>query len=106
MIKINRTTGFIDKAREYKVMVDDRKIGILKDGDTIFFDLPKGEHTIYLKIDWCRSNKVNFFISEDEVIAFDCGNSLNGWKIFFNMIYITFLKNQYLWLKIKDKSDS
>ena len=106
MIKINRLKGYADKVRKYKVIVDDKQIGTIKESETKCFDLSEGEHTIYLKIDWCRSNKIKFSINKDEIIEFDCDNSIRGWRIFLNLLYITFLKNKYLWIKIKDKSYS
>ena len=106
MIKINRLNGYADKGRKYKVIVDDKQIGTIKESEIKCFDLSEGEHTIYLKIDWCRSNKIKFSINKDEIIEFDCDNSIRGWRIFLNLLYITFLKNKYLWIKIKDKSYS
>lgn len=106
MIKVNRLTGYTDKIRKYKVIIDDEQVDTLKDGETKCFEMPEGEHTIYLKIDWCRSNKVKFSINKDEIIEFDCDSSLRSWRIFLNLIYITFLKNKYIWLKIKDEFDS
>lgn len=105
MIKINRATGYVDKTRSYKVMVDEHQIGVINDGETKSFILPDGEHTIYLKIDWCRSNKLKFAIKEGETLEFDCGNALKGWKILLDMLYVTILKNHYLWIKTKKEEE-
>ncbi|MPM33947.1 hypothetical protein SDC9_80528 [bioreactor metagenome] len=101
MIKINRLSGYGDLARKYKVMLDDKQIGEIKDGESKCFQVEEGEHTLYLKIDWCKSNKVNFNASKDEEVEFECGGSMRGWKLFLGLIYITFLKNKYLWIKEK-----
>ncbi|MFY9198575.1 MAG: hypothetical protein WBK75_03300 [Acutalibacteraceae bacterium] len=102
MIKINRTTGFVDKKKSYKVMINEHQIGVIHDGQTKTFDLPAGEHIIYLKIDWCRSKKLKFAIEEGQTVEFDCGNALKGWRILLDMFYVTILKNHYLWIKIKE----
>ena len=102
MIKINRATGFVDKNKCYKIMLDEHQIGVIHDGQTKTFDLPKGEHIIYLKIDWCRSNKLKFVIEDGQTVEFDCGNALKGWRILLDMLYVTILKNHYLWVKIKE----
>ena len=49
---------------------------------------------------------IGMSINKDEIIEFDCDNSIRGWRIFLDLLYITFLKNKYLWIKIKDKSYS
>lgn len=103
MIKINRVTDYADKLRKYKIMLDDEQVSEIRDGETKSIELAEGNHNIYLKIDWCRSNKIDFYITEGQVIEFDCGCSVVGWRKLIALIYITFLKNQYLWLKMKDK---
>lgn len=105
MIKINRTTGFVDKKKSYKVMIDEHQIGVIHDGQTKTFDLPAGEHIIYLKIDWCRSKKLKFAIEEGQTVEFDCGNALKGWRILLDMFYVTILKNHYLWIKTKKEEE-
>ncbi len=101
MIKINRKKGYIDEFREYEVILDNNYLGNIDAGETKNFEVTSGNHTIFLKIDWCRSNKLDFHVSENEVIEFECGNSITGWKRLFCIIYIIFLKNKYLWIKTK-----
>lgn len=101
MIIISRVSSSSDKIRKYKVIVDDKEVGNIKDGETKCFEVDEGNHNIYLKIDWCRSNKLDFYVSKDYSIEFECGSSLNDWKLWFGIIYITFLKNKYLWIKNK-----
>jgi hypothetical protein len=101
MIKINRKTEYADSQRSYKVILDNNCLGHINGGEIKNFEVTQGNHTAYLKIDWCRSNKVDFYVLENAVIEFDCGNSMSGWRLLFGFIYITFLKNKYLWIKIK-----
>lgn len=98
MIKIKSQ----DKIRNYKIIIDGRNYGIIGSGKTKEIDIAPGNHEIFLKIDWCRSNKIDFNISRNQTIEFECGNSITGWKLIFVCIYITFLKNRYLWINILD----
>lgn len=98
MIKLKRDSGWADRARAYKVVLDDNVIGDVKNGEEIEFDVPDGNHKFFLKIDWCRSNSVAFDMS-GSTESFECGSSLRGWKIFLSIIYIIFMRNKYLWLK-------
>lgn len=105
MIIIHRD-NLLDVKRSYKIIIDDTYYGKIKCGETKQINLEKGDHTIYLKIDWCRSPKLNFSTSDNETIFFDCGNYMNGWKQLLFPLYITFLKNKYLFLEETNKKFS
>lgn len=98
MIKIKRDSGYADRIRAYKVILDEKVIGEIKNGQEVTLEVPKGNHQLYLKIDWCRSNTVNFD-ANDSAIKFECGSNLRGLKILLVMFYIIFFRDQYLWLK-------
>jgi len=53
--------------RAYKVVLDGKVIGTIKDGEQVEFDVAPGRHQLQLKIDWCRSNIVDF---ENSAVAF------------------------------------
>lgn|SRR5215510_3625071 len=102
MIRIIRDSGYTDRFRSYKVIVDGQAVGKIKNGGRLEFDLPPGRHRLYLKIDWCRSNLVDFETDSD-VIQFECGSNLPGWRSLLALLYITLLPDQYLWLKRTDE---
>ena len=104
MIEISRARSYADRGRKYKIIIDDEEIGYINNGETKSLEVEEGNHNIYLKIDWCRSNEINFYATKDETIEFECGSSIKGVKSLFAFVYITFLKDKYLWLKLKDKS--
>lgn len=97
MIKIKRHSGYVNKLASYKVICDKKIIGEIKDNQETTFEIPNGTHQIYLKINWCRSNKI-VFNTNDNDIYFECG-SLTGFKIFLAIFYMTFFYDKYLWLK-------
>ena len=104
MISIKRDSGFADKTRAYKVILDGEEVGKIKDGQKIKIDIAPGGHKLYIKIDWCQSNIVEFEMNEN-IIEFECGSNLRGPKLllpFIILIYITFRKKQYIWLKKKN----
>lgn len=106
MLKLVREDKFRDRLRSYKIILDDTYCDDINTGEVRNLELTPGKHTIYLKIDWCRSNKIDFYVSDNELIEFECGNSMKSWRILFAFIYITFLKNKYLWIKIKKEVNS
>lgn len=100
MIRIKRDSGYADRIRAYKVVLDGDVIAEIRNGQQLELDVPPGRHRLHLKIDWCRSNYVDFEASEN-TIEFECGSNLRGFKILLALLYITFLRSQYIWLKKK-----
>jgi hypothetical protein len=99
MIRISRQERYFDSLRSYKIYIDNIYCGDIRNGEIKEFDIENGEHLIYLKIDWCRSKKSNFVVNNNELLEFNCGNSMNGLKCLFSLIYVTFLKNSYLFIQ-------
>lgn len=100
MIRIKRNTGYVDRLRAYKVVLDGNVIGEIKNGQQIEFDVPPGKHHLYLKIDWGRSNIVDFEVNQDAV-EFECGSNLRGFKVLMAIFYVLFMPSKYIWLKMK-----
>ena len=100
MIRINQDTGYVDRFRAYKVVLDGNVVGEIKYGQQVEFDVAPGKHHLNLKIDWCRSNIVDFEENQDTV-EFECGSNLRGFKVLLAIFYILFLPSKYIWLKRK-----
>ena len=100
MIRITRDSGYADRIRAYKIVLDGNVIGEIRNGEQLELDLPPGKHQLHLKIDWCRSNVVDFE-TNGNTVEFECGSNLRGSKIFLSIVYVTFLRNKYIWLKKK-----
>ncbi len=100
MIRINRDTGYADRLRAYKVVLDGNVIGEIRNGQQVEFDVGSGKHQLNLKIDWCRSNMVDFEMNQDSV-QFECGSNLRGFKILLAIFYVIFLRSKYIWLKMR-----
>lgn len=101
MIRLTRGTSYSDKLRKYKIYIDDVYRGDIKINEVKEYEVDNGNHSIYAKIDWCRSNILNIDINNSK-LELEVGSSLIGWRILFSIIYITFLKNNYLWIRKKD----
>ena len=104
-IEVYRTAQYVNKLRDFVVIIDDFQAGRLEDGGKLRIEVTPGEHEIYLKIDWCRSNKIHFSLSENEHLKFKCGCPISGWNLlnpFIMPYYIFFNKNKYLYIKRTD----
>lgn len=100
MVRIKRDSGYADRIRAYKVVLDGKVVGEIKNGQKLDFDVAPGKHRLNLKIDWCRSNIVEFEMAGN-TIEFECGSNLRGFKLLLSLLYITLLRSQYIWLKRK-----
>jgi hypothetical protein len=95
-IEVKRGKGYKDAFRAYKIELNDETIGTIKAGEFLCFDIPPGKHHLRIKIDWCSSRYLNFEITEQQALYFECGNNV---PTFAELIYIAFFRNKYLWLK-------
>jgi hypothetical protein len=96
LVKVHRKNQFADRLRAYEIIVDGEVKNIVRAGRTAEFYLPKGLHRIRLKIDWCGSREIEFNLGDDETAEFDCGNNT---KLFLELFYVFFARNDYLWLE-------
>lgn len=63
---IKRTSEWYNKMRDFKIYVDQSKIGRVENGETVEFELEAGIHKLNTKIDWCSSKTIEFEIKENE----------------------------------------
>jgi len=98
-IYLTRNKEFADVFRRYKVVIDGVEKGRIKNGGTFACDITAGRHTIELKIDWCGSNIIEFDVRNNEIVAFDCGSNLRGWKIFKAGKVMKETPHEWIWLK-------
>lgn len=97
-VKISRDSGYADRARKYKIFCNAKHVGDIRDGEIVELDISPGNHLVWLRIDWCGSNKLELLAEEGETIHLNCGSGLRGPKLLLTILYITFLRNKYLWL--------
>lgn len=98
-IKITRDRGYADKGRLYKVICNGECIGKIRDGETKEFESAAGNKEIYMKIDWCRSNKMTVDVPEEGTVSLLCGSNLQGMTGLPGLIIVIFLPHKYLWLR-------
>lgn len=65
-------TGRRDRLRQYKVVIDGREVGRVGRDSTWDGPIEAGDHSLYLKIDWCSSPPVTFSVKAGEAARFLC----------------------------------
>ena len=98
-LNINRVTSYLDRIRAYKIVLDGVEVGQITAGESFDMTISPGEHRILLKIDWCRSNMLDFTAQAGAEVTLNCGSSLTGWRIFMVFLYVSFLRDKYLWIQ-------
>jgi len=96
ILKVTRDAGYADLLRAYAVMLDGKKIGELKNGESKTFQISPGAHSISMKIDWCGSKTLQFQSAETDSSAFKVSSNLRGFKLLFIFWYILFDQSSYL----------
>ena len=96
---ITRDSGYADRLRAYKVVLNGESIGEIRNGETKEFPIGSGKHALSLKIDWCGSETVEFVVNREEKPAFRVKSSLRGKRVFLSLWYALFARNSYLLLE-------
>ncbi len=63
---IKRNSEWNNRARQFGIYLNDKKIGTISNGETKEFEIDSGKHKINGKIDWCKSPTIDFEIAENE----------------------------------------
>ena len=98
-ISVSRDSGYADRLRDYRVLLDGAEIGRLGNGAAKNFEIPSGRHQLMIKVDWGRSNIVAFDAGESQSSRYLCGSNLRGWRVLLAIYYMSFGFRSYLWLR-------
>lgn len=102
-LRITRDKGYADLVRTYIVMVDGKKIGELRNGESKEFAISPGDHSITAKIDWCSSKTLRFHVKDGDTLSFDICSNLRGLKILLVLWYALFERDSYLQIEESDR---
>jgi hypothetical protein len=86
---LRRGHGYRDMFRAYRIFVDGRKVGTIRDNSQVRIPVSAGKHTVQLKIDWCVSQELVVSVAPRLSTVLQCGpnDKENLWKtISFNSI--------------------
>ncbi len=103
-LKIHRSNQWYGGVRDYKIFLDNQKIGEVGKGDTKEFTLPEGKHELFAKIDWFETKKVSLNLEKDEekVIVLKSSQksklTIPFILIFTSLVYLSDLNLEFLLL--------
>ncbi len=106
-LKISRKSEYPTKYRKYKIIVDGDKKGTIKTGERVEIPIQPGNHELYLKIDWGRSNKIAFTNVDGEKVQFRCCYRGDWTNAFLGLYYFFIKPHEYLLLeKVTDSMEA
>jgi hypothetical protein len=86
--------------RAFKVYLNGELLVKILDGETKVFEINKGVHEVWAKIDWCKTKPFKLEVKTGSMINLELGSNLKGPKMLYMSSYYTFFKpSQYLYLK-------
>lgn len=66
---IKRANEWFNKYRDIRILIDDKEVGKIGNGEVKEFAVDVGKHTLKAKVDWCGSNELNFEVTADKNIV-------------------------------------
>jgi hypothetical protein len=73
-IRLTRTSEWKNRFRGFTVFIDGQQVGEIKNGESLLLEVSPGDHELFVKIDWCKSNEVRLQIPERTMIDIACGS--------------------------------
>lgn len=97
---LKRESAYGDRLRAYKILIDGKEVGKIKNGETWIHSVPDEEHTLQLKIDWCKTPLVHFSSKSDSETFFECHSNIIGWKVPLAVFFL-FMPHKWIVLKLR-----
>src|SRR5687767_4670750 len=80
-----------DGFRAYRIFVDGRAVGSVRQLEAVRFSLPSGEHEVRASIDWLRSNTLRVHVHKNEEIRLEVDSTAPTWQSIFFPFFMTVL---------------
>lgn len=76
-----------DRARAYKVLVDDVRVAEIRGAQTLELEVPSGAHVLRLRIDWTGSPALAFTLTPGQTARFECRpTSVAPWSMVLGLL--------------------
>ena len=102
VITIYRKPESANHLRRYQIEIDDSLVGSLKPGELKHFPVAAGQHTLAVRIDWCRSYPLTVTKAVNSNLRLECGASVQNWR---RVIQTFFRPREYLYIALTDQVD-
>ena len=78
-LQITRDSGWVDQFRAYQVIVDGKRVGKIRNGESKEFQVAPGQHTVALRIDliW-GSEPLRITVRDGEALSLHAKSMMRG----------------------------
>lgn len=89
-IVINRKSEWVNKRRDYKILIDGTEAGKLANGGSEEFTITPGIHKVQCKINWCSSPELELEIKDGETKFLKTGSEMKFYTVgyIFLLVFI------------------
>ena len=81
ILRVVRTSQFVNRGRRIAVWVDGREVGTVGNGETMDFAVSVGEHDVHAEIDSVCSQTVRVGVAAETPVTLRLSSPLTGWKV-------------------------
>jgi hypothetical protein len=85
---IRRRNGFVDRLRNYRIVVDERVVGEIGPSTERAIPLAPGPHRIWLTLDSSRSATLELVLGAGESQTLECGPRGVGWLLSLPVLWL------------------
>jgi hypothetical protein len=96
VLRVFRHSRHADKWRKYKILVNDKEVGVIARNSVLDFEVPTGRFKVTARLDWGRSRPLMIDARPNRRIEIEVSNN---WGTLLGLWAITFGSGSYLTLK-------
>jgi len=107
MIRITRGSEFGGRYNSYKVFIDGVYCGKLRENETKEFNVGNGNHIVWARLDWRRSNKLRVDV-KDSVVELEVSYAKENWvskDVYGDLFHRILSWDRALWLREKGSAE-
>jgi hypothetical protein len=86
-----------DRLRAYSRVIDGAVAAKVNRGESAVVAVTPGEHTVWMKIDWCRSRTFRVDLSDNERVIFVARSGIRS--LLLGLLYVTIWRTRYIELE-------
>lgn len=85
MSRLSRSRAYVDSRRPYIIYIDGQRGGTINEGEYFERSLPEGIHDLYLRIGWCRSQRVSFTVARSRTTQLLCKPANSAFTVLYGI---------------------
>jgi hypothetical protein len=98
-LNIHRPRQRANRFRRYRLTVDQRDVGFIRNEEILIVAVEPGVHTVEARIDWCRSRPLTVTVLPDHAAPVEVGTNVPNNQPSGAIFTMMFQPSDYLYLK-------